>query len=85
MGEGKQTVFIIDTYSKYTNDKIISVFRLYGKWYCIKEVELYFGKPILSSVEEMEDEFLKFEIYETEEEARAFARKLKQLEGMKWE
>lgn len=84
MENTNQTVFIVDVYSKFTQDKIISTFKLNGHWYCIKEVELYYGKPILSSLEENEDEFIHFHLYNTEEEAREYIRKLKQLEGMKF-
>ena len=84
MSEINQTVYIIDVYSKFTQDKVISIFKLYGNWYCIKEVELYYGKPILSSLEESEDEFLHFHLYNTEEEARQYIRQLKQLEGIKF-
>ena len=74
------TVYIIDTYSKYSRDKIISIFQLNGHWYCIKEVELdEDGKPILSSI--MDDDFLYFKIYSTLEEALLYVRKQRITEG----
>ena len=83
MAEINTTVFIIDVYNKFSNDKIISVFKINGNWYCIKEVELNFGKPILSSIEESEDKYLNFHLYNTVEEARQYIQKIKQLEGLR--
>lgn len=75
-----QSVFIIDVYDKYTRDRIIKTFKLYGRDYCIKEVELDFGKPILSSIEEASDESIKFYLYNTIEDAEKYISKLKQIE-----
>jgi hypothetical protein len=74
------TVYIIDTYNKYSRDKIISIFQLNGHWYCIKEVELdKDGKPILSSI--MDNDFLYFKTYSTLDEALLYVRKQRITEG----
>lgn len=74
-----QKVYIIDIYNKYTRDKVIEVFRLYGREYCIKEVELNFGRPILSSIEE-DNESINFYLYNTLEEAEQYVSQIKNIE-----
>ena len=77
------TVYIIDTYNKYSRDKIASIFQLNGNWYCIKEVELdEDGKPILSSIID-DNDFLYFKTYSTLNEALSFVRKQRTIEGRK--
>ena len=77
------TVYIIDTYNKYSRDKIASIFQLNGRWYCIKEVELdKNGKPILSSIID-DNDFLYFKTYSTLDEALSYVRKQKIVEGRK--
>lgn len=73
------TVFIVDTYNKYTSDNVKSIFSVNGNLYCIKEVELNFGKPILHSIEESEDKSLRFHLYDTYEDAEKFVRELKRI------
>ena len=78
-----RTAYIVDTYNKYSRDKIASIFQLNGHWYCIKEVELDGeGKPILSSIIDDSD-FLYFKTYSTLEEALSYVRKQKIIEGRK--
>ena len=84
MDEDNQTVYIIDTYSKYEQDDVVELFTINSHWYAIKRVHLNFGRPILSSIEKNEDEFLNFHIYENVEDAQRYVHKLKMLEGMKF-
>ena len=80
MVDTNPTVYIIDLYQKFNNDKIIFTFLLNGREFCVKEVQLEWGVPQLSSIEEdLEQPY--FHIYNTLEEAREYIRKLKQLEG----
>ena len=77
------TVYIIDTYNKYSRDKIASIFQLNSRWYCIKEVELYKEeKPILSSIMD-DNDFLYFKTYSTLDDALSYVRKQKIIEGRK--
>lgn len=78
----KQTVFLIDIYNKFSSDKIVSTFKINNREYCIKEVELMWGAPILNSIEE-DAEQPYFKLYNTLEEAKEYVRQLKQLEGVR--
>lgn len=81
MVEDRQTAFIIDEYSKYSDkDRVRSVFKINGKWWAIKEVFLKWGHPILDSIES--DEY-DYHIYSTFEEAQEYVRTIKSLEGAK--
>lgn len=84
MEKDNQTVFIIDTYSPFENDDVVEIFNVNSNWYAIKQVELYFGRPILSNIEKNEDESINFHLYENIEEAREYVKTLKRLEGMKF-
>lgn len=79
--ENIKTVYIIDLYDKFTRDKIISTFYINGRWWAIKEVSLLWGKPQLSKIEEDEDDYISFHLYNTKEEALEYVRKIKKLEG----
>lgn len=79
MENGNQTVFVIDLYNKYSSDKVVDIFNLNGRWWAIKEVNLIWGIPQLSSIEE--DSPMSFQIYNTIDEAKTFVRKIKSLEG----
>ena len=79
-----QTVFIIDTYSRFEQDNIIDIFSINSHWYAIKKVQLNFGKPILSNIEKNEDNSLYFHIYESLDDARKYVRQIKHLEGVKF-
>ena len=81
MEESNQQVYVIDLYNKYSKDDIVSVFSINGRWWCIKKVTLEWGKPRLSSIEDTENEFLSFHLYNTLEEAQAYVREIKRLEG----
>ena len=74
MEEGNQTVFVLDTFSKYENNKgVRRIFQIYGVWYCIREVKLNWGKVITPHID---DEFLHYELCNTLEEANAVADKM---------
>ena len=77
-------VYIIDLYNKYDKDEIISTFKINGRWWAIKKVELNWGRPQLSSIEENEDPYLNFQIYETLDAAKAYVSSIKRLEGVKF-
>lgn len=76
----KQTVFLIDIYNKFSSDKVVSTFKINNREYCIKEVELMWGAPILNSIEE-DAEQPYFKLYNTLEDAKEYVRQLKRLEG----
>lgn len=80
MEDTNQTVFIIDTYNKYSSDNIVSVFKVHDREFAIKQTTLEWGKPQLSAIED-QDEY--FHIYNTLEEAREYVRTLKKLEASK--
>ena len=79
--ESVNTVYIIDLYDKFSQDKIISTFRINGRWWAIKEVSLLWGKPQLSKIQN--DEFISFHLYDTLEEAQQYVKRIKSLEGLK--
>ena len=81
MNEDSQYVYILDSYNKFESDDVVEVFTINSRWYAIKRVKLYFGRPILSNVEKNEDESIHFHIYESLDDAKAYVRKLKMLEG----
>lgn len=62
-------VYIIDLYDKFTPDKIISMFKINGRWWAIKEVPLLWGVPQRKKVED-ENDLIPFHIYENLEEAQ---------------
>lgn len=80
MENPNNTVFIIDIYDKFSLDKIISTFKINNREYCIKEVCLNWGTPILSNIEE-DIEQPYFKLYNTLDEAKKYVKRLKQLEG----
>lgn len=75
-----QTVFILDLYDKFSPDKVISKFRINDRWWAIKEVPLEWGEPQLSKIEE---DSIPYRLYETEDEAREYIRKIKKIEGIR--
>lgn len=82
-----QTAFIVDVYdplNKKANSNIVHLFLVNERYWCIREVPLEWGVPQLQnqSIEEMDDP-MTFKIYSTLEEAKEFARELRQLEAMK--
>lgn len=82
MENANKTVYIIDLYDKYSQDKIISTFKINGRWWAIKEVSLLWGKPQRAKIED--DEYLQFYLYETLDEAQEYVKKIKRLEGTKF-
>lgn len=84
MADDSQYVFVIDTYNKFESDDVVEIFTINSRWYAIKRVKLYFGRPILSNMEKNEDESIHFHLYENLDEARAYMKQLKILEGAKF-
>lgn len=84
MDDDKQFVYVIDTFNSFESDDTVEIFTINSRWYAIKRVKLYFGRPILSNMEKNEDESIRFHLYENLDEARAYVRQLKQLEGVKF-
>ena len=80
MKDTEQTVYIIDVYSKYNSDTVVSTFVINGKEYSIKRVGLEWGAPVLSSIEESVEQPY-FKLYNTLDEAKEYVKQLKQLEG----
>ena len=81
--EQPNTVFIIDTFSKYCNDKVVFTFTVNGKEYSVKEIQLEWGIPQLSNIEEdMEQPY--FKLYNTLDEVKEYIRELKRLEGARF-
>ena len=78
--EKSKNVFIIDSYDKFTTDKVVSVFRINDNWWAIKEVPLFWGVPQRNKIED--DEYTFFQIYETLEEAQQYVSSIKRLEGL---
>ena len=76
------TGFIIDNYSTYQrNNNVISVFKIHGVPYCIREInEFDWGQPVFPE-KNIEDDFNYYHIYDTIEEAQEYIRYLKYLEG----
>jgi len=81
--EQTNTVFIIDPYSKYCNDKVVLTFTVNGKEYAVKETTLNCGIPQLNSIEE-EAEQPYFKLYNTLDEAKEYIKELKRLEGARF-
>lgn len=77
-------VYIIDLYNKFSKDEIISTFLINGRRWAIKKVSLQWGKPKLSAIEESEDPYLYFHLFNSLEEAEDYIRKLKKIEGVKF-
>lgn len=83
MESTSNTVFLIDIYNRFSSDKVISTFKINNREYCIKEVELMWGTPILNSIEE-DAEQPYFKLYNTLDEAKEYVKQLKQLEGVRF-
>ena len=76
-----KNVYIIDLYDKFTLDKVISTFKINGRWWAIKEVPLLWGTPQRAKIED--DDYISFRLYNTIDEAREYIRQIKHLEGIK--
>lgn len=81
--ENMAKVYIVDLYNKYDKDEIVLTFKINGRDWAIKKVSLNWGRPELSSIEESEDPYLYFQIYETLDEAQQYVKQIKHLEGIK--
>lgn len=77
------TGYIIDAYNKYAiNDNVVSIFNLYGKPFCIRQINKFdWGQPIFPE-KDIEDDYSIFCIYDTQEDAEQYVRNLKYLEGV---
>lgn len=76
-------VYVIDLYNKFSDDDVVSVFKINDRWWAIKRVSLKWGKPQFSSIEETENPYLNFQLYNTPEEAQQYVKQIKHLEGIK--
>lgn len=84
--ETSQKVYIIDVYNPNNtkqNEDVVQIFKLYDQFYAIFSTELSWGVPILKNRPIDEEQYMDNYIYETLDEAKAFVRKLKELEGAK--
>jgi hypothetical protein len=80
-----QAVYVIDTYSKIrNNDDVCFTFSLYNREYCLRKVEeLEWGQPVFKN-QSIEEEHPYYYIYSTIDEAKAFIRKMKRIEGTRY-
>ena len=83
MESTEQKVYIIDLYNKFDAKNTVSIFKINGRWWAIKKVSLNWGKPQLNIIEENEDPYLHFHLYNTLEEAQQYVHSIKQFEGIK--
>lgn len=78
----QQTVFVIDWYDRYHDkDKVRKVFFMNGRWWCLKEITLNWGLPILDTVDDTAY-YGEFQYYNTLEEAEEKVKELKKWEGV---
>ena len=84
MDDDKQYVYILDTYNKFEADDVVEIFSINSNLYALKRVKLYFGRPILSSIEKNENESIYFHLYESIDEAQEYIKQLKKLEGTRF-
>ena len=78
-------VYIVDLYfplHKSENYNVVKTIHFRDSWYCIREVTLEWGQPILSRTIIDEEEFKHYRIYSTIEEAEAYIHQLKEGEGI---
>lgn len=83
MESTEQKVYIIDLYNKFDAKNTVSIFKINDRWWAIKKVSLNWGKPQLNIIEENEDPYLHFYLYNTLEEAQQYVHSIKQFEGIK--
>ena len=76
--------YIIDLYSPYQkNTNVISIFKVHGISYCIREITTFeWGQPVFPE-KNIEDEFNNYYIYKTIEEAQQYISNLKRIEGIR--
>ena len=77
-------VYIIDLYNKFSSDEIVSTFKINNRWWAIKKVSLEWGKPQLSSIEEEENPYINFYLFNTLEEAKEYVHTIKSFEGSRF-
>ena len=77
-----QSGFIVDVYNPFAkNSNVIASFKINGHDFCIRKIdEFEWGQPIFPE-RPINDNFIHYFVYDTEEEARTFIRQLKHLEG----
>lgn len=74
--------FIIDTYNQWDKfDKLHSrhVFEINGVRYAVKEVELFWGRPVLPEKVDQEQHLEEYHVYGTLEEAIKFVHMIRKL------
>ena len=72
--------YIIDVYSPYANNSDVKFkFQIHGQWWCIRQVELRDGLPLLMLPIEDTTPLQDFHIYNTFAEAYAFHKRLKRI------
>lgn len=85
--ETEQKAYVIDIYNPNNtkkNEDAVFIFKLRTNWWAIFATTLSWGQPVFKNQTiEDEDEYDDFYVYETLDEAKAFVRKLKELEGAK--
>ena len=73
-------VYIVDLYNRFENNEGVDfVFKLHGIDWCIRHVELDWGKPLRPyRVDEYEPQF---QLYESYDAAKAYVDELMRLDG----
>lgn len=76
-----ESYFLLDTHSPYDrNNDVRGIFKLYDKWYCIREInEFEWGRPRFEELD-MDDSGEIFKLYPSLDEAWAAVRHLKNAE-----
>lgn len=77
-----QYVYIVDVYNPYArNRNVMFRFIYHNQWWCIRRATLDWGIPQDTALE-MDDEYSRFHLYNTYEEAMEFVRQLRKGEGL---
>lgn len=75
-----QKVYIIKPYNKYLlpqrQQRIVYKFNLYDNAYCISQVSLEWGHPIVARLIQEQDDF-GYHLYDTYEDALKYVQQLK--------
>lgn len=76
-------VYIIKPYNKYLlpqlGETVLYKFNLYDTQYCISEVILQWGKPLVARLIEQQDDY-GYYLYNTYQQAMNYVKILKQIE-----
>ena len=76
-----QYVYIVDAYSRFHRNKdVVFRFIYHDQWWAIRRVPLEWGVPQFEE-KDMDDDYTKFHLYNTYEEAMEFVRKLRKGEN----